>query len=75
MKRYDQFQKDGYLILKDFYTKEQCDELMLRGEELSNKFSFDGHPSIFQTSEQTRTSDDYFLNSGENISYFLEGCI
>jgi phytanoyl-CoA hydroxylase len=72
MKLYDQFQKDGYLILNDFYTKEQCDELMHRGEELSNNFNFDGHPSIFQTNEQTRTSDDYFLNSGENISYFFE---
>jgi phytanoyl-CoA hydroxylase len=72
MKRYDQFQRDGFLILNDFYTGEQCDELMLRGEELSTNFNFDGHPSIFQTNEQARTSDDYFLNSGDTISYFFE---
>ena len=41
-------------------------------EEYDNNFDFDGHPSIFQTNEQTRTSDDYFLNSGGNISYFFE---
>lgn len=68
----DQFNRDGYLILKDFCSKEQCDELMNRGEELSSSYNFDGHPSIFQTNEQTRTSDEYFLNSGGNISYFFE---
>lgn len=72
MTLYDQFSKDGYLILKDFYTGDQCDALMNRGEELSNGFNFNGHPSVFQTNEQTRTSDDYFLNSGDTISYFFE---
>ena len=72
MTLYDQFNKDGYLILNDFYTAEQCDALMYRGEELSNSFNFDGHPSVFQTNEQTRTSDDYFLNSGDAICYFFE---
>ena len=72
MTLYDQFNKDGYLILNDFYTAGQCDALMLRGEELSNSFNFDGHPSVFQTNEQTRTSDDYFLNSGDAICYFFE---
>ena len=72
MNLYDQFNKDGYLILEDFYTSDKCDELMQRGEELSNNFNFEGHPSVFQTNEQTRTSDDYFLNSGRNISYFFE---
>jgi phytanoyl-CoA hydroxylase len=72
MTLYDQFNKDGYLILKDFYTTEQCDAVMDRGLELSNSFNFDGHPSVFQTNEQTRTSDDYFLNSGDTISYFFE---
>ena len=68
----DQFNKDGFLILKDFYSEHQCDALMNRGKELVKKFNFDGHPSIFQTNEQVRTSDDYFLNSGSNISYFFE---
>ena len=72
MTLYDQFNKDGYLILNDFYTAAQCDALMHRGEELSNSFNFDGHPSVFQTNEQTRTSDDYFLNSGDAICYFFE---
>lgn len=72
MTLYNQFNKDGYLIIEGFYSADRCDELMRRGEELTNNFDFDGHPSIFQTNEQTRTSDDYFLNSGGNISYFFE---
>ncbi len=72
MTLYDQFKRDGYLILEDFHTADQCDDVMKRGEVLANSFDFDGHPSVFQTNEQTRTSDDYFLNSGDNISYFFE---
>jgi len=72
MTLYDQFNRDGYLILDNFYSEEQCDAVMKRGEELSNSFDFDGHPSVFQTNEQTRTSDDYFLNSGDAICYFFE---
>ena len=72
MTLYEQFKQDGYLILEGFQSEEQCDAVMKRGEELANSFNFDGHPSVFQTNEQTRTSDDYFLNSGDNISYFFE---
>lgn len=72
MTLHEQFSRDGYLILENFQTEEQCDAVMKRGEELANSFNFDGHPSVFQTNEQTRTSDDYFLNSGDNISYFFE---
>jgi len=67
-----QFQKDGYIIIEEFYSTEECDAVMKRGEELSSTYNFEGHPSVFQTSEQSRTSDDYFLNSGDNISYFFE---
>lgn len=66
------FQRDGYLILDNFNTEEACDALMQRAEELSQSFNFDGHPSVFQTSDQSKTTDDYFLNSGNNISFFFE---
>ncbi len=68
----EQFQKDGFLILEGFNTAEACDALMKRGEELAGGFNYEGHPSVFQTSEQARTSDDYFLSSGDKISFFFE---
>ena len=67
-----QFDNDGFLVLNNFTTAAACDALMKRGQELAMEYNYDGHPSIFQTNEQSRTSDDYFLNSGGNISFFFE---
>ncbi len=72
MTKLQQFQKDGYLVLEGFNTPEECDAVMKRGEELANGFDYEGHPSVFQTAQQTRTSDDYFLASGDKISFFFE---
>jgi phytanoyl-CoA hydroxylase len=68
----DQFKQDGYLVLADFNSEASCDQLMNRAQELAEGYNYEGHASIFQTNEQTRTSDDYFLSSGDKISYFFE---
>lgn len=70
--RLESFRKNGYLVLEGFNTPNECDAIMKRSEELAADFNYDGHPSVFQTNEQTRTSDDYFLDSGDKISYFFE---
>lgn len=67
-----QFESEGYLVIEGFNNQEECDALMNRGETLANNFDFKGHPSVFQTTEQTKTTDDYFLHSGDNISFFFE---
>jgi phytanoyl-CoA hydroxylase len=66
------FDKNGFLVIDNFYTTEECDKLIERAATLSRSFHYKGQASIFQTNEQTRTSDDYFLASGDNISYFFE---
>lgn len=70
--RLEKFLRDGFLVIEGFNSERECDELMSRAAELASEFDYDGHPSVFQTSEQERTSDDYFLDSGGRISFFFE---
>ncbi|MDI3282588.1 phytanoyl-CoA dioxygenase family protein [Polyangium sp. 15x6] len=70
--RRDAFQRDGFLVLSGFVTVEACLALKRRAEELVAAFDPEAHRSVFSTHEQTRTSDDYFLESGDKIRFFLE---
>ena len=67
-----QYERDGFLVIEDFVTAEACDRLRSRAEMLVAAFDPAGYASIFSTREQTRTSDDYFLGSGDKIRFFFE---
>ncbi|MBV9211101.1 MAG: phytanoyl-CoA dioxygenase family protein [Acidobacteria bacterium] len=66
------YQRDGFLVLEDFVRAEACDRLRERAGELVAEFDARGVVSVFSTKEQTRTSDDYFLGSGDKIRFFFE---
>lgn len=68
----EQYQHDGFLILENFVSAEPCDLLRARADELVRGFDPAGIVSIFSTHEQSRTSDDYFLESGDKIRFFFE---
>src|SRR5262245_13711641 len=67
-----QYERDGFLVLNDFVSVAACESLQARAEELVRDFDPSGIVSIFSTREQTRTSDDYFLDSGDKIRFFFE---
>jgi phytanoyl-CoA hydroxylase len=68
----NQYQEDGYLVLEDFVPGSECDRLRARANELVAAFDPSGVTSIFSTHEQSRISDDYFLESGDKIRFFFE---
>jgi phytanoyl-CoA hydroxylase len=68
----EQFTTNGFLVLEEFNTPEACDALMQRGQELAEAFDYKGHASVFQTKNQSKTADDYFIDSSDKISFFFE---
>ena len=71
-KQIQNYQEDGYLVMREFVDSTACDHLRCRAEELVRDFDPRGIVSIFSTRQQTRTSDDYFLDSGDKIRFFFE---
>src|SRR2546430_17289310 len=55
-----------------YTTLFRSDRLCARAEELVRDFDPKGVVSIFSTHEQTRSSNDYFLESGDKIRFFFD---
>ncbi|MFL6336115.1 MAG: phytanoyl-CoA dioxygenase family protein [Pyrinomonadaceae bacterium] len=66
------YERDGLLVLEEFVAPEVCDRLRRRADELVEEFEPGEVPSVFTTREQTRKSDDYFLESGDKVRFFFE---
>ncbi|MGH9769915.1 MAG: phytanoyl-CoA dioxygenase family protein, partial [Blastocatellia bacterium] len=66
------YERNGFLVIEDFASRAECERLKSHAEELVRDFDPQGVISIFSTREQTRTSDDYFLDSGDKVRFFFE---
>ncbi|UJR83298.1 phytanoyl-CoA dioxygenase family protein [Sandaracinus amylolyticus] len=68
----ERYRRDGFLVLEGFVEPARCDALRAHADRLVAGFDPDAHRSVFTTNEQTRHSDDHFLDSAGEIRFFFE---
>jgi phytanoyl-CoA hydroxylase len=68
----DFFFTNGYLVLKDFFSKETCDVLRERIHFLIKNNQDVIPQTVFSTQTNEHAKKRYFLDSGDKIHYFFE---
>ncbi|PJF19678.1 hypothetical protein PSACC_00511 [Paramicrosporidium saccamoebae] len=69
----DHFNNDGYLLIKNFLSEEQIQQLRNRAQMLAEQLKPESHPvTRFVTKNSQQRHSQYFLASGDNISFFYE---
>jgi phytanoyl-CoA hydroxylase len=68
----NRYSEDGFLLLPNFVSVDDCELLRTRIAEMLSAFDPGEIKSVFSTHEQNRTTDDYFLTSGDKIRFFFE---
>lgn len=66
------WERDGFLVVEGFADEASCRALMDRAARLVDEATSEDVVSIFSTTEQDRTSDEWFLGSGGTIRAFFE---
>jgi len=66
------FKSAGVLVLRDFVDVAACDALRERAMHLVDEFDPETVRSVFSTTGQQQLDDDYFIDSGDQIRFFLE---
>lgn len=72
-----QFEADGYLVLKGFFSQADADKLLEKSRQLLRDFDLDSHPmtqfvGTAHAGKKKHIGDDYFLSSGDKIRFFFE---
>lgn len=68
----DAWERDGFLVLPGFVAADACDELTAHARRLIAGFDPEEVRSVFTTRDQDRTSDEWFLTSGDQVRCFVE---
>uniref|UniRef100_K7GJQ6 Phytanoyl-CoA dioxygenase domain-containing protein 1 n=2 Tax=Pelodiscus sinensis TaxID=13735 RepID=K7GJQ6_PELSI len=71
------FRKDGFLVLEEFCTTEECDAMREQIHKIVSEMDVPPHcRTVFCTKEEEQLheqgSADYFLTSGDKIRFFFE---
>ncbi|MBM3648879.1 MAG: phytanoyl-CoA dioxygenase family protein [Alphaproteobacteria bacterium] len=68
----DAYDRDGFLVLRDFLPSADCDALQARAAELVAGFDPGPARTVFSTRDQGHARDAYFLGSGGAVGFFFE---
>ncbi|XP_012259637.2 phytanoyl-CoA dioxygenase [Athalia rosae] len=66
------FQHDGYVVLDDYLSANEVEELKAAGEEFTTNLPPEAERKIFSTTDAPQAKDQYFIDSAHKISYFFE---
>src|SRR5947207_96598 len=66
------FFNNGYLVIKNFFTENVCDQLRERVNFLIKNNPHEIPKTIFSTQTNEHAKKRYFLDSGDKIHYFFE---
>jgi phytanoyl-CoA hydroxylase len=67
----DFYDQNGYLVIKGYFSHHETEQLKRRMTELLDHISLE-HQAIFSTNRQVQATDEYFLESGDQIRCFFE---
>lgn len=68
----DAYARDGFAVLPDFVSLDDCEALRRRAAELAAGFRPGAPPTAFSTHDQAHARDRYFRDSGNDIRFFVE---
>ncbi len=66
------FARDGFVVLPGFKSPVEIAAVSQRARAIVEAFEPPSTTAIFTTNDQTRTADDYFLDSADKIRCFFE---
>ncbi|TQD71822.1 hypothetical protein C1H46_042633 [Malus baccata] len=69
------FHSQGYLVMESFASAEDIEAMRNRMDHLLQDFDCSSTASIFSTTNQQQSTDNYFYDSVDKISFFFEGMI
>lgn len=66
------YHQNGFLIVENFLSPDICQLLITTANTLVSDFDIGEHQTIFSTTKKLHELEQYFLESGNNISFFFE---